>query len=141
MIIASLIRLLIRDGNKAGASEYRKRAAKSGKMQLKVVEKVAQHRTESYKLRGVYYWLTNKQEKAITWWRKAIDEGERLGARLELSMAYFEIGKRLLGAESRYKMLDGIEAEAYLERARVLFEEMNLQWDWDADKNTTLIER
>jgi len=129
----------IRDGNKSGSSEYKKQADKSGRMLLKVTKKVAQHRTESYKLRGVYYWLNNEQEKALTWWHKAIEEGERLGARLELSMVYFEVGKRLLGAESKYKMLDGIKAEAYFERARVLFEEMGLQWD--ADKDITLISR
>jgi tetratricopeptide (TPR) repeat protein len=129
----------IRDGNKSESSKYRKQAGKSGKMLLKVAKKAAQHRTESYKLRGVYYWLNNNQGKALTWWRKAIEEGERLGARLELSMAYFEVGKRLAGAESRYKMLDGIKAEAYLERANVLFADMGLRWA--ADKNITRIER
>ena len=98
-------------------------------MLLKVAKKAAQHRTESYKLSGVYCWLNNNQGKALTWWRKAIEEGQRLGARLELSMVYYEVGKRLLGAESKYKMLDGIKAEEYLERARALFEEMDLQWD------------
>jgi hypothetical protein len=129
----------IRDGNKSESSKYRKQAGKSGKMLLKVAKKAAQHRTESYKLRGVYYWLNNNQGKALTWWRKAIEEGERLGARLELSMAYFEVGKRLAGAESRYKMLDGIKAEGYLERANVLFADMGLRWA--ADKNITRIER
>ena len=37
----------------------------------------------------------------------------------------------LLKPESKYKKLDGIKAEEYLERARVLFEEMSLQWDLD----------
>ena len=119
----------IRDGNKSGASKYKKQAVKSGKMLLKVAKKAAQHRTESYKLSGVYCWLNNEQKKALTWWRKAMEEGERLGARLELSMVYLEVGKRLLGPESKYKMLDGIQAETYLERARALFEEMGLRWD------------
>jgi hypothetical protein len=32
---------------------------------------------------------------------------------------------------SKYKELDGIKAEEYLEKARVMFEEMDLQWDLD----------
>ena len=92
---------------------------------------MAQNRVDSYRLRGVYYWLINKQKKALKWWHKAIEEGEHLNARLELSRTYFEVGKRLLEAESKYKMLNGVKADEYLERARVLFEDMNLQWDLD----------
>jgi hypothetical protein len=123
------------DRNKSASAKYRKQAGKSGKILLKVAKKAAQHRTESYKLSGVYCWLNNNQAKALTWWRKAIEEGERLGARLELSMVYHEVGKRLLGAESKYKMLDGIKAEGYLERANLMFTDMGLQWD--AAKNIT----
>ena len=65
------------------------------------------------------------------WWRRAIEEGEQRGARLELSRTYFEIGKRLLEPESKYKMLNGITAKEYLEKAKILFEEMDLQWDLD----------
>ena len=121
----------IKSGNKSEPVEYRKKALKSSKMLLKVSQKAAQHRTESYKLTGVYYCLINEQKKALKWWRKAIEEGARLGARLELSRTYFEVGKRLLEAESKHKTLGGIKAEEYLEKARVLFEEMDLQWDLD----------
>ena len=98
-------------------------------MILKVSRKAAQHHTEANKLAGVYCWLTNEPEKAVKWWRKAVSEGERLGARLELSRTYFEVGKRLLESKSKYKKLNGVGAEAYLEKARVLFEEMDLGWD------------
>jgi len=121
----------IKGGNKSESLEYRKKVIKSGKMLLKISKKAAQHRTESYKLLGVYYWLIKKQKKAVKWWNKSIKEGERLGARLELSRTYFEVGKRLLETESKYKMFNGIKAEEYLEKAGVLFEEMDLQWDLD----------
>ena len=98
-------------------------------MLLKQSQTVAQHRTEAYKLMGVYCWLTKKQKHALKWWGRSIKAGERLGARLELSRTYFEVGKRLLEADSRVKALNGIEADAYLERARLLFKEMDLQWD------------
>ena len=61
----------------------------------------------------------------------AIEDGERLGARLELSRVYFEVGKRLLETESNYKMLNGVTAEEYLKKARSLFADMNLQGDLD----------
>jgi tetratricopeptide (TPR) repeat protein len=120
-----------RTSNKSDSFKYRKKAFKSGKILLKASQKAAQNRTESYKLTGVYYWLINRQKKALKWWYKAIREGERLDARLGLSRTYFEVGKRLLEIESKYKMLNGIEAESYLEKSRVLFEEMHLQWDLD----------
>jgi class 3 adenylate cyclase/tetratricopeptide (TPR) repeat protein len=121
----------VKSGHKSESSEYRKQAFKSCKMLLKVTQKAAQHRTESYRLTGSYYWLIKKRKKALKWWDKAIEEGKRLGARLALSRTYFEIGKRFLEADSKHKMLNGIHAEEYLEKARLLFEEMNLQWDLD----------
>ena len=80
---------------------------------------------------GVYYWITKRQKKALKWWSRSIKEGEHLGARLDLSRTYFEVGKRLLEEDSKHKVLNGIKAEEYLEKARVLFEEMGLQWDLD----------
>ena len=121
----------IKNGNKLESLKYKRKAGKSGRKLLKVSKKAAQHRIESYKLTGVYFWLIEKQNKAIKWWHKAIDEGERIGARLELSRAYFEVGKHLLEAESKHDMLNGIKAEGYLEKARILFEDMDLQWDLD----------
>ena len=41
------------------------------------------------------------------------------------------MGKRLLEPESKYQELNGIRAEEYLKKARILFEEMDLQWDLD----------
>jgi predicted ATPase/class 3 adenylate cyclase len=115
--------------SKSDSIEYREKAFKSGRMLLKISRKAAQHRTESYKLFGVYYWLIEEQKKALKWWNRSIKEAEYLGARLGLSRTYFEVGKRLLEARSKYKKVNGIEAEEYLERAKVLFEEMELQWD------------
>lgn len=76
-----------------------------------------------------FYWLINKQKKSLKWFDKSIKEGERLGARPDLSCTYFEVGKRLLEPQSKYKHLNGITAEKYLEKARGLFEEMDLKWD------------
>lgn len=129
-LVYNLYRLkeMLRNGNKTKLSEYRKKAGKSVKMLLRNVRKVAQYRTEAYKLTGEFYWLMNKQKTALAWWHKAIKEGEHLGARLQLAGVYFELGKRLLGPGSKYSVLDGIRAEDYLEMARSLLEEMKLQF-------------
>jgi len=42
-----------------------------------------------------------------------------------------EIGKRLFDPKSRSKELNGITAQEYLKKARIMFEEMELQWDLD----------
>jgi tetratricopeptide (TPR) repeat protein len=120
-----------RRGNKAEASEYRKKAVKSGHAMAKNAQKVAQHRTEAYKLRGVYFWIVNKHKKAMEWWNRAINEGASLGARIELSRTYFEMGKRLLGVTTGDKTLDKVNAQEYLVKARQLFAEMGLDSDLD----------
>ena len=119
----------IKTGKNTDTFRYRKKADQSGKQFLKTTKKVAQFRTDSYRLRGVYYWLTNRQTKALKWWQKAIEEGESLDARIELSRVYFEIGKRLSEDISKHNQLNGITAEMYLKKAKALFEKMNLQWD------------
>ena len=87
--------------------------------------------TQILRLTGGYYWLINKQKKALNWWGRAIKKGEALGARPDLARTFFEIGKSLLEPDSKYKELNGITADEYLEKARTLFEEMDLQWDLD----------
>jgi hypothetical protein len=82
-----------------------------------------------FKLLGVYYWLTGKQKKALAWWNKSITIGQHLGARLELARTYMEIGTRLIEKKSKFKQLNQIQAGEYLEKARALFKQMELEWD------------
>ena len=42
-----------------------------------------------------------------------------------------EVGKRLIEEKSEFHELNGIKAEGYFIRARVLLEEIDLQWDLD----------
>jgi hypothetical protein len=121
----------IKDNNNSKLSEYQMIALKSGRKAVKISRKAAGDRTEAFKLMGTYFWITAKQSKARKWWSKSITEGERLGARLELSRTYFEVGKRLLEPKSNFKKLHGIKGEDYLEKARTMFQEMDLQWDLD----------
>jgi hypothetical protein len=109
----------------------RKKAYYSGKAAVRNSRKYAPYRTKILRLMGLYYWLIGKQGKALKWWNKAIQEGESLGARPDLSRTYFEIGKRFLEPQSRYKELNGVKARGYLEKAKAMFEDMDLQRDLD----------
>ena len=121
----------IKSDDKSAFVIHRTNVYKVGTKALKISDKTVSIQTEVLKLMGVYYWLIGKQRKAKHWWRKAIKEGQRLGDRTELSRTYFEVGKRLLEPKSKYKELDGIKAEEYLEKAKAMFVEMDLQWDLD----------
>ena len=126
-----LLKQAIECDNQSDIRQIQRTAHRSAKQAVRKSRKFAPYRTWILKLMGEYYWLIGKQGKAIKWWDKAIKEGERLGARPDLSRAYFEVGKRLLEPQSKYKELNGIEAKGYLEKARVLFEEMGLERDLD----------
>jgi len=107
----------------------RRRALRSGRKMIKNAQKVACDRTEAFKLMGTYFWLIDKQKNALRWWSNSIKEGERLESRVEFARTYMEIGKRLLEEKSKLPELSGINAGEYLENARVLFDEMGLEWD------------
>jgi class 3 adenylate cyclase/tetratricopeptide (TPR) repeat protein len=112
-------------------SKYRKQANKSSKKLLQNSKKYVPGLPHALHMVGYYHWLAGKQNKAVTWWKRAIEEGERLGARPDLARTYMEIGKRLLDEKSKYKELNGIGAKEYLGKARTMFQEMDLQWDLD----------
>lgn len=117
-----------------------KNAYNSGNNALKKLRKYAPYRTKTFKLIGDYYWTVGKQRKAFRWWDKAIRKGEQLGARPDLSRTYFEIGKALLDPKCKYKKWNDMSAKEYLNKARTMFEEMDLQYDLDElDKVTANI--
>jgi hypothetical protein len=118
-------------GNQSEIKKNRKSAFSTGSKAVKNSKKAHVYRTEALRLMGTYYWLIGEQRKAIKLWGKSIQEGEGLGARVEVSRTYFEVGKRLLEEKSKYKELTGIKAEEYLAKAKTMFEEMDLQWDLD----------
>ncbi len=126
----------IKKKNKTDTASYKKRALKVAKKAIKNSRKIAADITESYKLIGVFYWLSGNQRKALKCWKKGIKKGEQLGARLELSRTFMEVGKRISEKKSRHKELNGINAQKYLEKAQTLFKEMDLQWDLEELEET-----
>jgi len=112
----------LKTNDKSKISDCRKSAYNSSKEALAITKKIVCDRVEIYKLLGTFYWLNNKQKKAHLWWDRSIKEGLKLGAKLELSRTYFEIGKRLKASKRA-------DSDDYLLKARDLFIEMDLQWD------------
>jgi tetratricopeptide (TPR) repeat protein len=121
----------IHSDNKAVITSIRKQAFMAGKNAIRVSKKSASEQTEVVKLMGKYYWLIGRQGKAFKWWSKAVKKGEELGARPDLSRTYSEIGKALLDPKCNYKEWNGMSAQEYLDKARTMFQEMDLQYDLD----------
>ncbi|MCJ7713535.1 hypothetical protein MUO66_03645, partial [Candidatus Bathyarchaeota archaeon] len=110
---------------------YRRQVLKIGKKTAMITKKAVYNNVELFRYMGTYHWIVNKQRKALKYWTKSITEGERMGARPELARTYFEVGKRLLDKKSTQKELNGIKAEEYLEKAKAMFEDLDLKWDLD----------
>ncbi len=120
-------------------AHIRKHAYNAGKAAVRNSKKYAPYRTKILRLMGLYYWLIDEQGNALKWWGRTIEEGERLGARPDLSRTYFEVGKRLLEPQSKHKKLNGIDSKGYFEIAETLSREMNLERDLE-DLNRFKIE-
>jgi tetratricopeptide (TPR) repeat protein len=119
----------IQSRSKSPDSVLVKNASNSCNSAIRNCRMVALDRVEIYKLTGIYHWLLGRQKKALRWWRKSIVAGKYMGANLELSRTYFEVGKRLSEPNSRFTSLNDIAASEYLSMARKMFEEMDLSWD------------
>ena len=113
----------------ASYGKYIQEARLWGKESLKLSKKANRDRVEARRYMGTFYWLTGKKRDALKWWNLSIETGEAFNMKPELSRTYFEIGKRLSEPNSPYKELNGISAAEYLNKAKTMFEEMDLQWD------------
>jgi hypothetical protein len=110
-------------------SKYKKITFVSAKKALKTANKYAPDKVEALKLMGTFFWLINKQKKALKYWVQSISEAKKMGSSLELSRTYFEVGKRLFEDKSKYTELNKINRKDYLLKARSAFKAMDLQQD------------
>jgi class 3 adenylate cyclase len=115
------------DGNK-GVRSLRRKALRSGRRAVATARKVAWQQPEHFRLYGTSLWLAGKQRKAIRSWGEAVDTAERLGMRPELGRTYLEIGRRLL-AEGRNREFRERTADACLDQAAQIFDELGFKWD------------
>jgi hypothetical protein len=97
------------------------RSAKHGATQLlRVANIVARERVEAYRLVGRLWWLLDKKKKAIRWWEKSLQEGERMGAHPDLARTHLEIAHRLRHA-GKSVFTGALSAETSSAKAAELF--------------------
>jgi hypothetical protein len=110
--------------------QKREKLLKTTKIAIKASKKVAGNYTEALRLRAKSFYLIKKNKSAFSYFQKSIKYAEWLGGKLELARSYFELGKFLSDPEVKYNVLDGHPGAYYLDKAKSMFEEMDLQWDW-----------
>ena len=115
-------------GDNTLLSSYRSSATRCRRNLMRATKKMAAHRVESLRLVGRYHWLVGNHTKAVSWWIKSIDEGTRIGAKLDLSRSYYELGQRMGGTAFRFKD-STVDGRVFLKKAKKLFEEIGLVWD------------
>ena len=102
---------------------------KTSKKLISKSKKMVGNLTEAYILRANIFLFNQKFKKAFKNLQLAIATGEKYNGRLELSRACFETGKFLADPNNKYNELNGHPAGYYLDKAKAMFEEMDLQWD------------
>jgi hypothetical protein len=113
------------EGNKNRINEF----LGTSKKLISRSHKFVPNLTQAYLLRSAFHISQRKFKKASRYLQLAIQAGEKYNGRLELSRAYFETGKFLSDPKTKHQQLNGLSGKDYLEKAKILFEEMDLQWD------------
>lgn len=117
------------DGHSTEILKHRKSARQSGRKSMKISLKFAVDRTEAFRMMGTYFWLVNKQRKALFWWGRSMSVGEDMGATVELARTWQEIGERLDEPKSRYGLFKEKSTEDYLKQAERVFKELGLFYE------------
>ncbi|NNL42427.1 MAG: AAA family ATPase [Desulfobacterales bacterium] len=124
----TLERSLLSDDN-LNIIKCKTKAFLSAKKALKTANRFAPDKVEVFKQMGSYFWMINKQKKALKWWSQSLAEAEKMGALPELYRNYFEVGQRLFEAKSNFKDLSSIKRKAFLLKAKTGFKSLNLKYD------------
>lgn len=129
-----LARLQLMDIADRNFKHQLKKVLKTSDTLISKSKKMAGSLTESYLIRSELYRFLKKDDKALKYLVKAVETGERFNGRLELSRAYFEMGKLLSSPDIKRDRFKGLSAGEYLDKARAMFEEMGLEWDLEQFK-------
>ncbi len=124
--------------NKPAIEKLEKDALESSREIFNAIKNFELLHQPIFKLTGDLYWIIDRQKKALNCWGESIKLGKRFSTRPDLARTYFLVGKNLSSPQSRYKQLNGITAPEYLEKAKAMFEEMNLDWDLNELQKQTL---
>ncbi len=129
--IVELVKLERAGVSKLTNRQKAKTALRFGKKTIRIAKKTVYNSVELYRYIGRYYWVIGKREKAFGFWQKSMQKGECMGTRPELARSYMEVGRHLLDRGCRKTSFNGLNAQTYLNKAKILFEAMDLQWDLD----------
>ena len=110
-------------------AHFLKEGLRASKTAIQTSKKVALKTVEANRLHSIILWEIGKHKAAYKAFNKTIKIGEKLKAKLELSRTYLETGKFLSDPQVKYNELNGNPTSYYLNKAKTLFEEMDLQWD------------
>lgn len=119
----------VRSGDLFRIKKFQKKSLHSGRKALRNSKKLAAEITKVERFMGCYFWIIGKRKRALDWWKRSIQTGERLGALPELSRSYLEIGRRMLEAKIDPSQANRIKAEEYLLRAKKIFQKLGLERD------------
>jgi len=119
----------VRKGQDEETAAHSRSVFKSGKLLAKACKKAAQFRTESYRLMGVYHWLTGDRKGALKWWHTAIGEGEDRLARPQQARTYAEMAIRSFAGNNMTSASDMSSAKEHRQKAKTMFREMELHRD------------
>jgi tetratricopeptide (TPR) repeat protein len=109
-----------------GFEKLHRDARRFGVAAVRNTRAVAYDRVPAYRLMGRYWWLRDRQRRAMRLWSRSIGEAERLGTPIELSRTMGEVGRRLGGGRARQETLNGLSPEQYLAMADDLIEKHSL---------------
>jgi class 3 adenylate cyclase/tetratricopeptide (TPR) repeat protein len=113
------------------AGDQIKNAAQSIRKMVTNARKVVCDLPEALKIRGIFLWMVDKQEKALQCWHHSVSLCEQLEARVELSRVLLVVGHRLAESDSRHDEFRGRGAGELIQDARALFETLALTGDLD----------
>ncbi|MCD4683501.1 MAG: hypothetical protein K8R86_09490 [Bacteroidales bacterium] len=128
----SFIYLTLADKNEKDSKKkyhFLKEGLRASKTAIQTSKKVALKTVEANRLHSIILWEIGNHKAAYKSFDKTIGIGEKLKAKLELSRTYLETGKFLSDPQVKYNELNGNPTSYYLNKAKTLFEEMDLQWD------------
>ena len=108
---------------------YLKELHRTANLLISKSKKMIASLTEAYLIKADIYCFQKKYNQAFKYYTLAILTGEKYKGQLELSRAYFELGKFLSNPNIEQNQFNGLLGKDYLEKAKTMFEEMNLQWD------------
>jgi hypothetical protein len=100
-------------------------ARRSARYALSIAGKVAVQRTEIHQLVGELDWRLGRRRAALWHWQRSTSVGTALGAVPELARTYAVVARCLAEAGGTYR-LDGLDAAACCEKARLLFTQVGL---------------